>query len=106
MQTLILYPIVGYVLHYLLARAMITRALWSKYPPWLDTWTSCAACSGSWLTGFAALTLGIYRNWTFFDIAATNPISIILAIIWGMYWVPVLAHLHCWCMNALYSDGD
>ena len=49
MTTLLLYAILCAAAYYLLARALITRFLWSRYPGWLDKLMMCSACTGTWL---------------------------------------------------------
>lgn len=59
MTTILLYALVTATLYYLGARALITRWLWSRYPPWLDKLTICAACSGFWY----GLGVGAWGYW-------------------------------------------
>ena len=48
MTTVLLYALLTTAIYYLGARAELTRAIWSRYPKWLDRILSCAACSGTW----------------------------------------------------------
>ena len=64
-------------LHYLLARAEITRPLWERYPRRFDAWASCAACSGSYLTAATTLAVGLWTH----------------APLWGVPWHPLLSPL-------------
>lgn len=55
-------PLLVAALYYLLARAEITRFLWSKYPPRLDRLAMCPACLGFWLgcaCGAARVVAGV-----------------------------------------------
>jgi len=48
-QQLLLLGLFCAALHWLLARAEITRFAWSRAPRWLDKLLRCPACSGWWL---------------------------------------------------------
>lgn len=48
MQGFILISTLSAALFYLGSRALITRALWSRYPRRLDEFMACAACTGFW----------------------------------------------------------
>jgi hypothetical protein len=55
-EALVIYALLTSSAFYLGSRAVITRALWSRYPRWLASWADCAACSGAWYgAGFALL---------------------------------------------------
>lgn len=43
------FGIVCTTLYYLLARAEITKPIWSRYRGWLDRLARCPACSGFWI---------------------------------------------------------
>lgn len=53
---IIVYALLTSAAHYLGSRAMITRWLWSRYPPRLARFFDCAACSGFWY-GLAAAAI-------------------------------------------------
>lgn len=42
-------PLLVVALYYLIARAEVTRPLWSRYPARLDRLALCPACLGFWL---------------------------------------------------------
>ncbi len=48
-QHLLLLGMLSASLHWVLARAEITRFAWSRAPRWLDKLLRCPACSGWWL---------------------------------------------------------
>lgn len=48
MSTVVLFALLTTAAHYLGSRAMITKWLWSRYPPRLARFMDCAACSGFW----------------------------------------------------------
>lgn len=56
MEALGIYALLTSSAFYLGSRAVITRALWSRYPRRLAAFMDCAACSGFWYgLGFALL---------------------------------------------------
>lgn len=61
MQVLALIIVVATALYYLGSRAVITRWLWSRYPPSLAAFMDCSACSGFWYGFFATIVAGDYR---------------------------------------------
>ncbi len=48
-QHLLLLGVLSASLHWVLARAEVTRFAWSRAPRWLDKLLRCPACSGWWL---------------------------------------------------------
>lgn len=48
MYTPILYAILSTACFYVGSRALITRWLWSRYPPSLASFMDCSACTGFW----------------------------------------------------------
>lgn len=102
MTTIALYPLLTTALFYLFARAMITQFLWSRYPSWLDYYTSCSACSG-FLYGVAvAVAIGWSQDLPFLGLPGRfwmTPITIGLC---SIVWTPLLADLH---VRALYQLG-
>lgn len=89
-------PLLTTALYHLLARATVTEWLWSKYPPALDRFLSCAACSGFWYGFFLALLLipGADRHILHLD----GPICVGLA---SMVWTPIMAGLQEWGLGIL-----
>lgn len=88
MDSVFFFPVLTAVFYYLGARAVITEPLWRRYPPRLDAFLSCAACSGFWY----GLGLGV-AGWTqdvpFLGMTGWNtPILVGLMAIW---WTPVMA---------------
>jgi hypothetical protein len=79
------------VAHYLLARAEITRWLWSRFPPWFDRWASCAACSGTWIG--AALSFYVTPP-------SVGGGHLIERILWGAAWGLYLTPLGTWALVA------
>ncbi len=58
-QHLLLLGVLSASLHWILARAEITRFAWSRAPRWLDKLLRCPACSGWWL-GLGLGLLGVH----------------------------------------------
>lgn len=86
MIALVVYPLVTTALYYLGAWALITRWLWSRYPPVLGALMTCAACSGFWY--------GLAAGWALRD-ALPFPggprLGVVLAGLCSMVWTPVFA---------------
>lgn len=88
-------------LWYLGSRAVLTQALWSRYPEkigWLkfDHLMNCAACVGAWWGGVIFLVLCSIGQ---------SPFTWYTAPGWGlcsMVWTPMVAFLHD---QALYRLG-
>lgn len=102
MTTIALYPLLTTALYYLFARATITRFLWSRYPSWLDYYTSCSACSGFLYGVVVAVAIGWSQDLPFLGLPGRfwmTPIAIGLC---SIVWTPLLADLH---VRALYQLG-
>lgn len=54
----ILIALLSAALFYLGSRALITRWLWSRYPPRFATFMDCSACTGFWYGFLIAHILG------------------------------------------------
>ena len=102
MSTLILYMLLTSALYYLLARAMITRWLWSKYPPWLDYYTTCAACSGFLYGVLCAVAIGWTQDLPLLGLPGRSVLTLAISGLGSMVWTPVIANLQ---INALYQLG-
>lgn len=102
MATLALYALLTTAVYYLLAKAMITRWLWSKYPAWLDYYTSCAACSGFLYGVIVALGLGCTFDLTFLGLPGRSWLTPMLVGLGSMVWTPITAN---WQIQALLNLG-
>lgn len=91
MATLALYALLTTATYYLLARAMVTRALWSKYPPWLDYYTSCAACSGFLYGLIVSVTVGRALDLPLLGLDPDAWFTPLAAGLGSMVWTPVVA---------------
>ena len=101
MMSLTLYALLCTATYYLLARAMITHWLWSRYPAWLDYYFTCAACSG-FLYGLIAGAIGGQLGLSFLGLPGPAWYTPIVTALCSMIWTPVLADLH---INALLRLG-
>ncbi len=96
------YPILTAALFYLGARAVVTTFLWSKYPPKLDAFMSCAACSGFWY-GLACASVGWLFDVPF--IGSTSALTVPVVGLMSMVWTPFIAAKHEDAMKSLYAAG-
>jgi len=92
-------------MYYLLARAKITEAIWSRYPGWLDYWLTCAACSGFWY-GLGCGVLGAHLGLSLFGLDPTHWLSYVAAGMLGMVWTPILAYAHTYAWDALLPPSE
>lgn len=88
-----LYVTLTTALYYLVSRAKVTEFAWSRYPKWLDYWTSCAACSGFWYGLGIAAVIGRSRGWAPFGLDATAWFTPFVVAATTMVWTPILARL-------------
>jgi hypothetical protein len=89
--TLLLYAILCAAAYYLLARALITKVLWSRYPAWLDRLMMCSACTGTWL-GLGCGFLGRWLELPLLGLAPGHPFTIVAAAASGMVLTPLLVY--------------
>jgi len=92
--TPVLYALLTTAAYYLLARAMITKFLWSRYPKWLDYYTLCAACSGMLYGAAIALAIGWWRDLPFLTLPGRFWVTPIVVGLCSMIWTPILAAKH------------
>lgn len=102
----LLYPVLSAALYYLGCRAQITAWLWSRYPPRLDRFMLCAACSGTWF-GFAlAAGLGYPLKIPFAGLTGAawyTPFIVGGVTLWT---TPLLAVVHIKALEVLEGKGD
>lgn len=94
MQTLVLYCLLTTAFYYLFARAMITKFLWSRYPAWLDYYTTCAACSGLLYGVVVALVIGLPFDLPFLGLSGRSWLTIPVVGLGSMVWTPMIANVH------------
>lgn len=88
---ILIYPFLTVALYHLLARAMITKFLWSRFPDWLSTVTQCPSCSGFWY-GVMVASLGLSLDVSFLGSQAWW--TIIVVGLAALVWTPIGAALH------------
>ena len=91
-------PILGTVVWYLTSMAVITQALWSRYPEWLDNWTTCPARSGTWWCVGTSVAL----NREFLGFEARSLPGLVLAGLWGTFFVPLFAWALTTCLRRIH----
>lgn len=93
MQALILYPLLSTALYYLGSRALITEAIWRRYPPELARFADCAACTGFWWGLILALTLGQHEHMDFLSLSHDDLVTPIVVAFCSLVWTPIVAGL-------------
>lgn len=101
MRAEILYPILGAAFYFLGYWAKITEAIWSRYNPFVDSFMRCASCMGTWVTFGLATLFGCWKGWTFFGMPGDSPFTVIVAGLYGMVTIPLIARLHIGALNYL-----
>lgn len=91
MTTLILYPLWTAALFYLGSRAVITSAIWSRYPHGLAKFMDCAACAGTWYGALAALLGGYVLDLPFGSLPGKQIETIAAVALCSMVWTPIVA---------------
>lgn len=102
MNALLLYSLLSTSCFFLGARAMITSAIWSRYPNAFGRFMDCSACTGFWYGLIAAATLGTRQGLDFFGLASDSPITWILVGLCTIVTTPMVAGL---MQQALYAVG-
>jgi hypothetical protein len=105
MTIAVLYVTLCAAAYYLLARAKVTEWLWSRYPDWLDYWTSCAACAGFWY-GLGCGLLGAQYDLALFGLTPDHWLTIAAAAALGMVWTPVVAFAQVYSWVNLLPGAD
>jgi len=98
MTILILYCLLTTAMYYLAYRAMITKFLWSKYPPWLDYYLGCSACSGFLYGVTVAVAIGLPYDLPFLGLAGRSWLTPVLVGLGSMVWTPILAYVHVYAL--------
>jgi hypothetical protein len=101
-MTIVLYSLLTTALYYLFARAMITKPLWSRYPPWLDYYTMCAACSGFAYGVVVALAIGWTQDIPFLGLPGRFWVTPVVVGLGSIVWTPILGDFH---VRALQNLG-
>ena len=101
-MSLVLYSLLTTALYYLFARAMITKPLWSRYPGWLDYYTTCAACSGFLYGVTVAFAIGWTQDLPFLGLSGRFWMTPIAVGLGSLVWTPILGDFH---VRALFQLG-
>ena len=104
-MTILLYPLLTAAAYYLLVQATITKWLWSKYPPRLEKFLLCSACSGFWYGLGVACAIGWTQNLSFLGFDGRFWLTPILVGLCSVVWTPILAGAQINALNNL-SSGD
>lgn len=103
LATAVIYPVLSASLYMLGSRDLITRWLWSKYPPGVDKFMTCAACSGTWY-GAALAILGAGFNWPFLGLPGYHIGTVIVVALYTKILTPIIAAKHVAAL--LYTSDD
>lgn len=103
MTTALLYALLCGAGYYLLARALITRWLWSRYPAWLDKVMMCASCTGFWL-GLGCGALGWWLDLSLLGLRPDHYASVVAAGLCGIVWTPLVVYPVLVVLEALQGD--
>lgn len=93
LSKLLLFGILCATLHWLIARAEITKPLWSRAPGPIDKLLRCSGCSGWWLGGIVYVC-GLQ------PIARTSWWSVLVACLLGAFVTPVFEGLLLWGLES------
>lgn len=91
--------------YYLLARAEITRFLWSRYSPRVDRFMACAACTGFWY-GLVVSCLGWAWQWEMLGLPARSYLTPPIVGLCSMIWTPVVSWIHLEAHTRLGGPED
>lgn len=105
MTALVIYPLVCCALFYLGAQAKITYWLWERYPPRLDAFMSCPACTGFWY-GLGCAALGWWQNWSFLSLDGRHWLTPLIVAVCSIVWTPIVVAVHTRAMTGGYADDS
>lgn len=106
MTALLVYSLLTSALYYLLARAEISRFLWSRYPAKLDHFMTCAACSGFWYGVLVSVVLGHFGGFHFPELPDDGYTAHVIVGLCSIVWTPVVSWLHLAALDRLGSTGS
>lgn len=99
----ILYILLTSATYYLTAHARITSWLWRRYPPAVERFAQCAACSGAWY-GFFWGVIGAWQQWSFLGLPGRAPLTILMIGFGSVVWTPIVAHAQLHALHALSAS--
>lgn len=101
MTAALLYPLLTTAAYYLLARAQISKFIWSRYPARLDRFMSCASCTGFWYGLALSATLGRELELPLMSIPADSPYLPFVVGSCAIIWTPIVSWLHLAALERL-----
>ena len=90
-MSVVLYALITPALFYLGSRALITRFLWSNYPPALALFMDCSACTGAWYGALIGYIGGYHLDLPFLGLVGASPITVVAVALCSMTWTPIVA---------------
>lgn len=102
---IVLYPLLCTAAFYLLAQAKLTHFLWERYPPALDEFMSCPACTGFWY-GLGCGFLGWWLEIDFLGLDPRHWTTLVLVGLCSITWTPLLSNLHTRAMTYEATGGS
>lgn len=93
---LFLLGVLSATIHWLIARAEISRPLWSRAPAFLDKLLRCPSCSGFWISG-GLVFAGIRPLSPFVPIPLW--LHALVGGLLGIVLTPVVQALHLWALE-------
>lgn len=102
MTALVLYPLLTAAAFYLGSRALVTEAIWSRYPARFAAFMDCAACAGTWY-GLAVGIAGAQIGLPFLGLPGAAWYVPLLVAACSMIWTPIVAAVHQAALERLGS---
>jgi len=96
--TIVVYPLLCAALYYLGAWATITAPIHTRFPGWLRSFVECAACSGFWYGGLAAILIGRLLGLPFIGLDGVHWATPVIVGVCSIFWTPILGARLLWGM--------
>jgi hypothetical protein len=87
----ILFSLLSASAYYLGSRAIITRAIWSRYPTWLVGFMDCSGCTGFWWGAIIAAVSGTWAPTSYLGMPTNKPIVWPLVGLCSIVLTPIAA---------------
>lgn len=101
--TAVIYPLLAASLYMLGARDKITAPIWKRYPKWLDSFMTCAACSGTWY-GAGLAVLGAGFELPFLGLPGYHIGTVVVVALYTKILTPIIAQKHIEAL--MYTSDD
>jgi hypothetical protein len=88
---LLAYPLLTAALYYLGSWALVTRWLWSRYPPRVAAFAACASCSGFWYGVGVAAVGGWALDLRFLELPPHAWWAPLVVGLCAIVWTPLIA---------------